>query len=164
MNKPEEIVIPALETPGNKAKTWNKPIINEFFMLSLEYSFVNLVENNIIEVKKNPKPKTKNDEKLVLITSLNIKPNIEAGIVAIIRNIHILEYFLSKLNNCKISFLKKTTTASNDEKCKIVIKNKSGSDIKFWNKARCPDEEIGRNSVIAWMIANITSFDMKFLI
>jgi hypothetical protein len=40
-------------------------------------------------------------------------------------------------------------TAIKEDKCNAVIKNKSGLSIIFWNNARWPELETGRNSVIA---------------
>jgi len=44
-------------------------------------------------------------------------------------------------------------TARRDAKCRTVIKNKSGFPVKLEIRARCPEDEIGINSVIACTIA-----------
>ena len=48
-----------------------------------------------------------------------------------------------------ISSLVQRITAKSEAKCKIVKKNKFGSEITFENNAKCPDEETGKNSVAA---------------
>ena len=58
-----------------------------------------------------------------------------------------------KLNKLKISFLVKIKTASKEARCRVVIKKRLGFPMRFEIKARCPELEIGRNSVAAWIIA-----------
>jgi len=55
----------------------------------------------------------------------------------------------------------KINTARSEAICKAVKKNKFGSEIRFENNARCPDEDIGRNSVAACMIARKISDSMN---
>ena len=64
-----------------------------------------------------------------------------------------------------ISFLVKIITANNDARCKIV--KKKISCVAFGRifdiNAKCPEEEIGRNSVIDCIIAKIIWFNMKLI-
>jgi hypothetical protein len=89
VNSPAEIVIPLLETPGKRARSWKNPTKREFFQLSSEKTLENLVNNKIIPVNINAKPKKRSDEKELSILDSKKQPNIAAGIVAIIRYIHI---------------------------------------------------------------------------
>ena len=84
-NKAAEIVMPLLDIPGNKARTWNKPIKRDFFILKVEEVLVNFVKSKINPVKMKAIPKNKKEEKVSSINFLNIKPKIAAGIVARIR-------------------------------------------------------------------------------
>lgn len=103
-------------------------------------------------------PKNKNELKAATINSLKKNPKSAAGIVAIIKYNQIFLACLLKVNNSTISFLVNINIAKIDAICNIVIKNKLGSFIKLENKAKCPDEDTGRNSVIACIIAKIISF------
>ena len=84
-NKPADIVIPDLETPGKRASTCNKPMNNEFFQFSFLPSLANLVKKRIIEVKIKKIPINKKEEKIDSTNGLNKKPKRAAGMVAIIR-------------------------------------------------------------------------------
>lgn len=55
-NLARDIVVPLLETPGNKAKDWNIPIPNEFFQDNLASLKENFVENKSNEVNINAIP------------------------------------------------------------------------------------------------------------
>jgi hypothetical protein len=85
VNKPEEIVIPDLETPGNKARTCINPISKVFFQFNFEYSRENLVRKIIIEENRKVKPRKRKDVRDFSIISLNNNPNTAAGNVAKIK-------------------------------------------------------------------------------
>lgn len=160
---PVEIVIPLLETPGNKASIWNKPIIREFFMFNLDFLRGNFENIKIVPVNKNPIPVINKDENVVSIIFLRKKPNKAPGIVAIIKYSQSLRASLVNVKRNKISFLVKIKTASKEAIWRKIMKNKFGSENKFEYSARCPSLEIGRNSVIAWITAIIISFNIMQL-
>ncbi|MEA3329317.1 MAG: hypothetical protein U9Q06_01080 [Nanoarchaeota archaeon] len=86
-NNPAEIVIPLRETPGNKARTWSRPMNMQFFQFSFDFLKFNFVSNKIKPVKKNARLMKSNDESAVSIMSLKKNPKRAEGIVAIIKNI-----------------------------------------------------------------------------
>ncbi len=47
----------------------------------------------------------------------------------------------------------KINTASREARCNVVIRKRLGVSRMFARSARCPELEIGRNSVAAWIIA-----------
>ena len=49
---PDEIVIPDLETPGNRARIWRSPIIVAFFVFRFESCFASFVRRRIVPVKR----------------------------------------------------------------------------------------------------------------
>ncbi len=124
--KATDIVIPLLETPGNNARVWNKPIISEFKGLSFLFSgFMNLVNNKTNPVRIKEKPINSKELNFDSIKLLNKKPIKAAGKVAIVKNSHILFDFL-KASNSLISFLVNIITAAKEARCKTEKKNKSG--------------------------------------
>lgn len=86
---------------------------------------------------------------MLSIILLKNNPTNPAGIIPIIKYLINFQLFLSSFNNWIISFRVKIITANKDARCRNVIKNKLGDSRRLDKIARCPLEEIGRNSVIA---------------
>jgi hypothetical protein len=80
-----EIVIPLLEIPGNKARTWNKPINKEFFQFSLEDFTGIFVSNRIAPVKRKDIPIKRKEFRADSMKFLKKNPKRAAGRVAIIK-------------------------------------------------------------------------------
>lgn len=150
---PVEIVIPALEIPGNNASACIKPINKEFFQFKFFSVFANLVKNTIIDVNKKNIPINRKEDKPFSIIPLKKKPNNNAGIVPIIKYNHIFLYLFSKVSKLKISFFKKIKTAIKEAIWNKVIKNKLGLSIKLEIKDKCPELEMGKNPAAACTIA-----------
>ena len=160
----EEIVMPLRDTPGKSASAWKSPIRVAFFALTFERAFENLVRKRTTPVKINAPPINAVEENVFSIMSLKKNPNSAAGTVAIARYPQSGLYSLLKLKRAAISLLVKTIMARTDERWRAVKKNISGSEIMFERSARCPDEDIGKNSVAACITARIISFSMAYFI
>lgn len=146
-----EIVVPLLEIPGKSARICARPIANDFLEFSFFPALVFFVERRIIPVIKKKIPTARSEPRLFEIRSENKRPKSPAGIVAIIKNNHNFLESLLNFSNSLISFLVKIKTARRDAKCSMAIRKRFswGRAINFEKSARCPLEEIGRNSVAA---------------
>ena len=99
---------------------------------------------------------------MLSIKSLKNKPANPAGIIPIIRYLINLQLSLLNFKISDISFLVKIKTANKEAKWRKVIKNIFGVPIIFETSAKCPSEEIGKNSVIDCIKANIISFNIFY--